>query len=986
MEYNVYTFGGGEILSGVFNAIAMSINGQTGSLFIPLKHLGLILGTFWAALYAVYGHQIRVLTHWIVPMVVFMNLLFVPTATVWIHDPIHHYHQKVDHVPYGLAAFAGHVSTIGYHITSKIESYFSLPENLQYQKSGFLFGCDLIQKAKSFQITNSDLKENMRSFVGQCVLYDAMLGRKYSIDELRNADDIWELVSRHPSPARAFVWRDLKEGDQPRPRPQIITCSEGVTRFNHLWAIEINHSADLFGKKIFGKNGLINPRAELLQYLPLAYGQLGKIAKDATAIIKQQMMIYSIVDGIESNSTALGNHPNFAARRAYLQQRSVYETLGAMAGLTLPVMKAVLEAIIYAFFLFVIPLALLPFGYRYLLTWGQTVLWLQMWAPLYAILNYVMTVAATAKTLAALSISNPAGITLASSIGVTNANADIAAMAGYLAMSVPFLSLALVKGVGSFVHLASHLGNVSQSAASMAANEITSGNLSFGNISEGNRQISNSNMLNHSIAASYRNASMHLQSGRSEITTMADGSQIANIGTSNLPVSLNVAESQSAQLSEMASQSQQTAFNLSDSSSQHLSSSYRDLVDLSQTISQSENTSESVRQGVSTEQSQALHKGAQLISDFASQNNLQVQKAADMLAEASVGMGLGKNAAALSYKNSLSASDQEIFLKAEKLVEDQNFQTTTRQATQASKDIAQTTTDENTKRLATGVSGAYEQGISQRSEAAKSFRQAEDYANQANYTRANSTTINYNANQQFGEWLANQPADNTHGKIGTHGAAHIMASNPEQTMAYAQRFIAEKGLAPTHPVTSSPNHLKSSYEQEQGHQVYGMTQEPLQRVRQEAGEMAYSRHSHNNDKIAEQPEQTMPTQTFMAKQTLTTSTTTPESSNAEVYDKKVHNATKDTLSRETPEAGAGNLELGGGESIQQQVNAKMAQNQAEIDHGANQVQEKGNTITQKIKKHQSKGVNYKVVAKGAKEVGNMAKDVKHLRTGETQQK
>ncbi len=213
MEYTVYTFGGGEILNGVFNAIAMSLNGHDGSLFEPLKRLGLILGAFWAALYALYGDQIKVFTHWIMPMTVFMNLLFVPTATVWILDPVHHYHQKVDNVPYGLAALAGHVSTIGYHITGKIESFFSLPDDLRYQKSGFLFASDIIQKAKTFHITNTDLAENMKSFVGQCVLYDAMLGRKYNIDELRNTDDIWGLVSAHPSQARSFVWRDLKLPD-----------------------------------------------------------------------------------------------------------------------------------------------------------------------------------------------------------------------------------------------------------------------------------------------------------------------------------------------------------------------------------------------------------------------------------------------------------------------------------------------------------------------------------------------------------------------------------------------------------------------------------------------------------------------------------------------------------------------------------------------------------------------------------------------------
>ena len=839
MAYEIYTFGNGEVLSGVFNSIAMCMNGDTGTLFEPLKRMALILGTFWAAVSALGGDQARVLTHWIVPMAIFMNVLFVPTTSVWIHDPITHYHQKVDNVPHGLAAFASYTSKIGYHITEEVEKVFTLPDDLRYQKSGSLFASNIMQKAKSFHITNADLEENMRSFVGQCVLYDAMLGRKYTIDDLRNTDDIWGLISENPSPVRSFLWRDPKDGDAPRGRPDIISCAEGVTKINHLWALELDRSANLFGKKIFGKNGLVNPKAELLKYLPIAYAQLGNIAKDASEIIKQQMMIYAVVEGVESNSTALGNAPNFAARRAYLQQRTTYETLGAMAGETLPIMKAVLEAIVYSFFLFVIPLSLLPSGYKYLMTWGQSLLWLQMWAPLYAVLNYIMTMAARSKTLDALSISNEAGVTIASSIGLANMNADITAMAGYLAMSIPFLSLALVKGVGSFVHMASHLGNVSQGAASMAANEVTSGNLSFGNVSQGNSQISNSSMLNHSNAASYKGSSAHIQDGRSEITTMADGSQVLNVGSSNLPVSLNVAESQSAQLSQMASQSTQKAMNLSESSAQNLSNSARSAVSLSESLSKLESAGNSASLGISTEQSKAIHHGANLVTEFSQQNQVDEGKAAQMLASASFGIGKGAGlfGGSVGVGGDINAKEQEIYANAQRFVEDHNYQEAMRQAAQASKQISHSLTDESARRLSEDVSGSYETGMSQRSEASKSFRQAEDYSSQANFTSANSATINANHNQQFGEWLAAQPADNTNGgTIGARGASHIIASKPQETMMYAQRYMAEKGLTPTKSVSSGST-SRSSYDQDQGHQVHAVTRDSLQNVRNQANDM-----------------------------------------------------------------------------------------------------------------------------------------------------
>lgn len=848
MEYEIYTFGNGEILQGVFNSIAACLNGHTGTLYEPLKRIGMILGMFWAALYAVYGDMMKPLTHWILPMSVITTLLFAPQASVWIHDPVTKFHQKVDHIPYGLAAFAGYVSKFGNIITEQVEKVFTLPDDLKYQKSGFLFAGNIIQQAKSFHITNEDLAENMRGFVGQCILYDAMLGRKYTVDDLRHSDDIWELVSTNASPVRSFLWKEPRQVGEAGTRPEIITCREGVARFNRLWGQELDRSATIFGKKIFGNHALINGRAELLKYLPLSYGALGNIAKSAQEIIQQQMMIYSIVDGIEANGAAVGNAQNFAARRAYLQQRSTYETLGAMAGETLPTMKAVLEAIAYACFLFIIPMALLPFGYQFLLRWAQILLWLQMWAPLYAILNYVMTMAARSKTLSLLSLSNEAGVTIASSVGIANLNTDIASMAGYLAMSIPFLCIAIVKGVGSFVHMASHLGNVGQGAASMAATEVTSGNLSFGNISEGNVQISNGSILQRSNAAGYKTHSFSMQDGRVEMTTMADGSQISNIGTSNLPISLNVAESQSHQLSEMASRSYQNAMNLSESFSQHLSSSARSAVNLSEALSKLESSGDSASHGISMEQSEAVHHGANLTRDFAKQNQIDEGKSAQILANASFGGLVGMS-------GELSAREQRIYLKAQKFAEDHNYQEAMREAVHASQQLSHSLSDEKAKRLAEETSGAYESGMNQRSEAAKSFRTAEDYNQQASFTRANSATINYNASQQFGEWLAAQPADNTKGHLGTRGAAYIMAHDPKMAMAYAERYMAERGLNPGGLSKPSSAQVRSQYDAEQGHQSYAVTKDSLQHVRNQAGDIAnssgISTRQHAEEKITQ---------------------------------------------------------------------------------------------------------------------------------------
>lgn len=133
---------------------------------------------------------------------------------------------------------------------------------------------------------------------------------------------------------------------------------------------------------------------------------------------------------------------------------------------------------------------------------------------------------------------------------------------------------------------------MTQSAASTAANDAVTGNYSFGNIQEGNRQISNVSMLNHSYSASYRSGFFHQSDGRTDLLTTADGQQILNVSTSNIPVSINAAETKTAQLSQMASNHYQKAVANSEASSKNLASSYRELVNFSHHLSSNQHLSD----------------------------------------------------------------------------------------------------------------------------------------------------------------------------------------------------------------------------------------------------------------------------------------------------------------------------------------------------------------------------------------------------------
>ncbi len=839
MEYTIYSFGNGEILKGVFDAIAICLNAHSGTLYTPLIRLSLIIGGLWVALYAIYGDYIKAITHWIIPMTIIMQLLFVPQASVWIIDPVSRYSDKVDHVPYGLALIAGRLSQIGMGLTEQIEKIFRLPDELKYQKTGTLFASHLIQQAKTFQISNEDLAENMRQFVGECVTYDVALGTKYRIQDLRHSANLWELVSNNASPIRSFIWRDLHREGEARARPQIITCQQGIAKFNAAWQLEKKAVSDKAGKKLFGHH--LNPGHALLQHLPLAYGVLTNLSQSAEELLQQQMMISAIVDGFESKSTRLGNAPHFAIRRAYLQQRATYENLGAMAAETLPSIKAVLEALAYSAFLFVIPLAVLPFGWRFLASWLQVLVWLQMWAPLYAILNYIMTMAARSKSIAALSVSNVDGITIANSVGLVNVNADIAAMTGYLALSIPFLCIAMVKGLSSFASMASQLTQVTQGAGTQTIQDALTGNYNFGNIGMSGRQISNTQMLNHSYAASIRSGSFHRSDGQMDVTTSSDGQQIVNMNTPNLPIQLNVSEMLSNQKQEQSTQSYQKALQQSEAYFGSLIDVYKSSVELAKHLNKNKQLTTNTSQGTTVDHTKSLNKMGQIANSFEKTDGVNEQRSAQITTGLGLALsalppvgplalvsGFGKLLAAaglaLSIKGTMAGSANKVtnHANAEKLVKNEDFQEAFRQTQQALQNKTFGQLDEEGQRLTDVMNQAWEKSQGIRLDANKSFREAEDYQQQSTYLKNSASTVNANYGRVYWEWLINQPANNAIGRLGEDGATYMMNREPHIAMLYAERFLAEQGRAPQKPkdIPDDPKaYFKNNYQNETGHRI-----------------------------------------------------------------------------------------------------------------------------------------------------------------------
>ncbi len=543
----VYTIGGGEIVFNIMQAVALCLNGGSG-LLDALLRIGGLCGAFMAYYVILYGSPWEIIKSWGLPVLLIMNLLFVPSTTVWVKDTITKYAYKVDKVPYGLAVFASATSQLGKAITEVIEQNFSLPNDLTYQKTGMLFGSNILEKAKTFKITNRNFKENMRNFVGQCVKYDMMLNHKYTFDDLVSTNDIWGLVSSNPSSIRGFFWQPEGGG-----KAQYVTCKTAVEKFDKLWARELDSSLSVLERKFFSTFGLqTNPaveralKGEIGQYLTNTATYFGVMAASAEETLKQTLMINAISDAASENSKQAGNPLTYAETRALLQQNSTFETVGKLASKLLPIMKAVIEALAYACFIFVIPLCMVPQGYKFLFNWLKVLVWLQAWPPMYAILNFIMNIAARSATLA--EVGTAGGLTIGNYIGVSEANREIQLMAGYLAMSIPFICIAIVRGVGTFVHLSAQMTGASMQVAGAAASEVSTGNISLGNTSLRNHSSDNISQLQRNFSSSLMAGGHTVDTGTVMIRNNAiTGESISTRGVSSGALDISRSEHEAEQ-------------------------------------------------------------------------------------------------------------------------------------------------------------------------------------------------------------------------------------------------------------------------------------------------------------------------------------------------------------------------------------------------------------------------------------------------------
>lgn len=479
MVYEIFTHGGGEYVIEVLNAIVRIMGANS---FVTAMRLSVIFGIIAVLCdVAMNGNFTKTIKYYFSFFLVY-SVLFVPKVDVIVTDPITTIRtdRKVDNVPFGLAFNAHVISSLGNWLTNTFEMNFALPDDLQYNKTGLLFGSTVLEQTLSARIYDSRVRHNFHNFIRQCIVPATQL-KKIDIEDVLKSENISTLLSYGSNGVLAFEFKNKTNQTSNRLCKDISDLKTELD--DEVVKIMNNQQNKNDGK---GSNNA------------LAY--ITGIQEDAYTLFEQTLMMNAIEDSTQEYLATMGadaGATNYAMTKDDLQRKQTGVLQWLQANKYLPLLKITIEVMFYALFPIVILVAMLPNGFKPFKAYIMILLALQMWAPLYAILNLIMTLQQKYR-INLLMTETGNMVSLYNRQAILNISQGIMTQAGVLAWSIPILSYKIIAGMQGFAEGLSGVAHSGAFTANQVASEVASGNLSYGNGSFKNTSWGNENFNNTS--------------------------------------------------------------------------------------------------------------------------------------------------------------------------------------------------------------------------------------------------------------------------------------------------------------------------------------------------------------------------------------------------------------------------------------------------------------------------------------------------------
>lgn len=525
-ELEIHTVGGGYYLYDVFNYLAaFTGSGNFGALIYG----GIVAGVLVAGLQlAIFGAARQAVTYFIGVMLV-VTVGLGPRARVIIMDstvPLGIY-GTVDNVPWSVAWVGSLTSRASASLTDVMETLLAAPDNLTYQKSGMLFGSTILSQAARWRSVTPVVQETLVNFMENCMVDGSNIGI-VDVGELGQAGNLVAYIGANVPQSLAYYDPVLEE---------TTTCADGwpqiTNRLNNEVQNVLYQKAAAADQSHFAADPALSA-ADMRRTLNQFQTFIGMTSAGAQATIRQTMLVNSLDGAVQRLIASSGNNAAmtaYQAARTEAQTSASYSAVGISALKWVPLLKIVFESLYYAAFPLAMIMMMTPLVWNVMKGYFGGFLWLAAWDPLSAILHSIVMKASSGYYREAMgSYSTGAldySLTFANYLGVRAVEQDVGTIAGYLMMSIPFVSTVILFGASRMAGLATSMLNVGQGAAIESGREAATGNISLSNASMNNFAANkwNTSSVHDAGAATVRMANGAMR------TVNADGSSTFATGT-----------------------------------------------------------------------------------------------------------------------------------------------------------------------------------------------------------------------------------------------------------------------------------------------------------------------------------------------------------------------------------------------------------------------------------------------------------------------
>ena len=495
--WEIFAYHNSDALAGIFNAIAAIM--ASGTYLSAVAAVGFC--GFVAAMVA-YMFQPEKMQgwKWIGSVVLIYGVLFVPRVTVAVVDKTGGTPNRIiANVPFGMAALGGLTSSIGNSITELFETAFqtlpgnaSLPAELAYQQNGLMFGSRLIQEVRRTSIPDPAVRTDLLNFVNNCTAFDIADGT-ISPTAFSQSDDLWTMMAS-TNPAR-FSTITTAAGVTTN------TCDNVYLSIGARLPAQVNNLSARLAGRMNPSLATLAAQAAIVNQIPQAFirGQISAAASTASDIIRQNALINAINDAGELGCQKI-NDPScmmMATGRAsaVASQNAAWINGAKIAEQALPVVRNVAESMCYAVFPLVVLLLFLSSGRTTLMIvsgYAVALISIQLWPPLFAILNYMASLYAQIDQAAAAELGGGVkALSLQTASPIYSNAVSAQAVVSYLIIGIPMLAYSLANRLINFgsAVMGGLQGLSSTSMAGNASAAAAAGNMSMGNVTMDQRNV-----------------------------------------------------------------------------------------------------------------------------------------------------------------------------------------------------------------------------------------------------------------------------------------------------------------------------------------------------------------------------------------------------------------------------------------------------------------------------------------------------------------